>query len=132
MDEEINTNLLYPELSYQIVGILFSVYNEMGFGYQEKYYQKAISSKFKELNIIFREQFPVKISFDNNEIGKYFLDFIIEDKVILEIKKLDKFLRKDIEQTYAYLKATDKKLGILANFTKRGLQFKRIVNIRNS
>ena len=132
MDEEKDTNLIYPELSYQIVGILFAVYNEMGYGYQEKYYQKAIASKLKETNIIFQEQFPAKVNFNDNIIGKYFLDFIIEDKIILEIKKLDKFLRKDIEQTYAYLKATNLKLGILANFTKRGLQFKRIVNIRNS
>ncbi|MBI1866233.1 MAG: GxxExxY protein [Candidatus Staskawiczbacteria bacterium] len=124
-------DLLYPELSYQIIGILFEVYNKMGYGYQEKYYQKAISEKLKEINLPFREQFVVEITFNNNEIGKYFLDFIIENKIILEIKRMDKFFKKDIEQAYAYLKATNLKLGILANFTKRGLQFKRIVNLNS-
>ena len=124
-------DLLYPELSYQIIGILFEVYNKMGYGYQEKYYQKAISDKLKEINLPFREQFVVEIIFNGNEIGKYFSDFIIENKIILEIKRMDKFLKRDMEQAYAYLKATNLKLGILANFTKRGLQFKRIVNLNS-
>jgi len=122
-------DLLYPELSYQIIGVLFDVYNELGYGYQEKYYQRAISARFKEINLAFKEQVPVKIKFQGNEIGKYFLDFIIADKIALEIKKGDKFLKTDIDQLYAYLKATGLKLGILATFTKRGLQFKRIINL---
>lgn len=124
-------DLLYPKLSYQLIGILFDVYNKLGYGYQEKYYQKAISSRLKECGLTFKEQVPIKIEFSDKEIGRYFLDFMIEDKIILEIKKLDKFFRKDIDQTYAYLKATSLELGILANFTKKGVQFKRIINIRN-
>ncbi len=123
-----NTDLLYPELSYKIIGILFEVYNKMGYGYQEKYYQKAISLKLKESNLNFKEQYPVEIIFEDNKIGKYFLDFLIEDKIILEIKKLDKFLKSNFDQTYAYLKSTKLELGILANFTKNGLQYKRIIN----
>jgi GxxExxY protein len=56
-------DLLYPELSYQIIGVLFEVYNELGYGYQEKYYQKAVGNKFKEINISFKEQVPIKIIF---------------------------------------------------------------------
>ena len=123
-----NNDLLYPELSYKIIGILFDVYNKMGYGYQEKYYQRAVATKLKENNINFREQFPIEIIFDNNKIGKYFLDFLIEDKIILEIKKMDKFLKSNFDQTYAYLKSTKLELGILANFTKMGLQYKRIIN----
>ena len=122
-------DLLYPELSYQIIGVLFDVYNDLGYGYQEKYYQRATSARLKEINLSFEEQVPVKINFQGNEIGKYFLDFIIENKIALEIKKSDKFLKTDIDQIYAYLRATGLKLGILANFTKRGLQFKRIINL---
>ena len=123
-----NNDLLYPELSYKIVGILFDVYNKMGYGYQEKYYQKAICEKLKENHIIFKEQVPIKILFEDNKIGQYFLDFLIEDKIVLEIKKMDKFLKSNFDQTYAYLKSTKLELGILANFTKSGLQYKRIIN----
>jgi len=124
-------DLLYPELSYQIIGILFDVSNDMGYGYQEKYYQKAVSEKLKESNINFKEQFPINIVFNDNRIGRYFLDFLIEDKIILEIKKMDKFLKGNIDQTYAYLKSTNLKLGILANFTKKGIQYKRIINLNS-
>src|SRR5579863_8819208 len=123
-----NGDLLYPELSYKIIGTLFDVYNKMGYGYQERYYQKAISEKLKENNIAFKEQYPVEIMLDESKIGKYFLDFLIEDKIILEIKKVDKFLKSNITQTYGYLKSTKLELGILANFTRTGVQYKRIVN----
>lgn len=125
-------DLLYPQLSYQIIGILFDVSNSLEYGYQERYYQKAIAVKMKELNVNFQEQAPIKIKInDDSSLGIYFLDFIVEGKIVLEIKKEDKFLKKNIEQIFAYLKATNLKLGILANFTKKGLQFKRIVNINN-
>jgi len=73
---------------------LFDSYNDLG--YQEKYYQRAVSTRFKGINLSFKEQVSVKMIFQGNEIGKYFLDFIIEDKITLEIKKEDKFLKADI------------------------------------
>lgn len=124
-------DILYPELSYQIIGVLFDTYNSLGYGYQEKYYQKAVSALLQKLNISFKEQVPIEITFNNREIGKYFLDFIIKDGIILEIKKEDRFKKSNIDQIYAYLKATGLKLGILANFTKKGLQFKRIINLNS-
>lgn len=124
-------DLIYPELSYLIVGILFEVHTEMGYGYQEKYYQRALSYRLKEAKLNFQEQTPIEVNFDGNKIGKYFLDFLIDNKIALELKKGDKFLKTDIEQLYAYLKASKLKLGILVNFTKRGLQFKRIVNLHS-
>ncbi len=125
----IRADLMYSKLSYKIVGILFEVYNNLGPGFQEKYYQKAISVAFQEQRINFKEQFLISIKFKENKIGKYFLDFLVEDKIILEIKKGDRFSRRDIEQVYAYLKATNLKLGIIANFTNSGIKFKRIINL---
>ena len=67
------------------------------------------------------------IQFKNEIIGKYFLDYLIEDKVILEIKKEAKFSKKNIDQVNNYLKSFNKKLAILANFDKSGIKFKRLV-----
>ena len=64
------------------------------------------------------------LNYKNERVGNYFLDFLIENKIILEIKKDERFSRRHIEQVYSYLK-----LGIIANFTKSGLKFKRILNI---
>lgn len=122
-------NIIYPELSYKIVGILFDVYNNLGPGHKEKYYQKAVSKAFKGSNIVFQEQVHSPIIFQDENVGEYFLDFLINGKVVLEIKSGEKFLKQNISQVYSYLKSTNLKLGILANFTKDGLKFKRILNL---
>lgn len=66
---------------------------------------------------------------DNTLVAKGYMDFLVDDKVVVEIKKGERFLKSNIDQLYSYLKLTGKELGILANFTSRGLQFKRILNI---
>ena len=123
------SDLLYPELSYQIVGILFEVFNELGYQYQEKYYQRAISRSLKQLNIPFSEQIGVPILFKGQRIGRYVFDFLIDGKIVLEIKRGDRFTPQDIKQTVAYLKRSGLKLGILARFSSKGLKFKRIINL---
>ncbi|KKS65826.1 MAG: hypothetical protein UV40_C0025G0002 [Parcubacteria group bacterium GW2011_GWA1_42_7] len=122
-------DLLYKELSYKIIGVLYDVFNELGYGYQEKYYQKAIALALKEKEIKFKEQVYIPLKFKDNIIGKYFLDFLIEDKLILEIKKGDKFHKSTITQIFAYLKSFNIKLGVIANFTKNGIKIKRIINL---
>lgn len=122
-------DLVYPELSYEIIGTLFDVFNELGFGYHERHYQRATSELLKEKGIKFEEQVYLPLNFKNKIIGKYFLDFIIEDKVILEIKKDAKFSKKHIDQVNNYLKFADKRLAILANFDRDGVKFRRLVNL---
>lgn len=122
-------NIIYKELSYKIVGILFEVYNELGYGYQEKYYQKAIEVAFAKAGIKYRSQCPYKIRYKGEIIGRYFIDFIVEDKIVLEIKKGNYYSRKNFEQVTAYLKITGLKLAIIANFTSDGVKFKRVLNI---
>lgn len=63
-------DLVYPELSYQFVGILFDVYNELGFGYSEYHYQKAIAELFREKGVKFQEQVYIPINFKDKIIGK--------------------------------------------------------------
>jgi GxxExxY protein len=125
----VKKDLVYPELSYQIVGVLFEVYKQLGSKYQEKYYQKAIAVELKKSGLTFTEQTRIPLNYKETPIGSYVLDFIIENKIALEIKKNDNFSYKNIEQVVAYLKALNLKLGILANFTHKGLFYKRILNI---
>lgn len=122
-------DLVYPELSYKIVGILFDVHNELGYGYSESHYQKAIAIALAEKSIRFKEQVYMPTYFRDKIVGKYFLDYLIEDKIILEIKKDSRFSKKHIDQVNYYLKSSDKRLAILANFDKDGVKFKRLVNL---
>lgn len=121
-------NLLYPGLSYEILNVLFEVFKKLGDGYLEKVYQKAIASELRKREIKFTEQLPAKVEINGEVIARYYLDFLIEEKIVLEIKKDKNFDRTNITQVYSYLKATKLKLGILANFTKQGVKYKRIVN----
>ena len=123
--------VIYKKLSYQVVGVLFEVYNELGYGYKEKYYQKAIALLLKEKGIPFKEQLMYKVRFRNKNIGNQFLDFLIDDKIILEIKRGNYFSKHNIQQVKQYLKITNKKLAILANFTDKGVKTIRILNINN-
>ena len=124
-------DLIYPELSYQIIGILFEVHNELGPGHHEKYYQRAIAKGLEKCKLSFQEQVYIPLTFKNENIGSYYLDFLIEDKVVLEIKKGDRFSKRHINQILSYLKTKNLKLGIIANFGADGVKFKRIININS-
>ena len=121
------TRILYKQLSYKIIGICFEAYNELGGGYQEKYYQKALRHLLKSNNIQFKEQVKSEINFKNHNLGRYFVDFLIENKIVLEIKATGHFTGRDIKQVLGYLQKTGLDLGILVGFTKQGVIFKRIL-----
>ncbi len=122
-------DLIYPELSYQIVGVLFSVGTEFGYSHKESFYQKAIVEGLRLAGLKFQEQTPARLYYQGKFIGIYYFDFLIENKIILEIKAKSHFSLKDISQLYSYLKAQKLKLGLLAYFTKSGVRFKRVVNL---
>jgi len=123
-------DLIYPDLCYRVIGALFEVYNSLGYGYKELYYQRAIANNFSFHQLPHRREVPAVVKFRNKIIGKISFDFLIDEKLILEIKKTDRFSRGEIEQVSGYLKASGLKLGIIAHFTKSGIKFKRILNLR--
>lgn len=123
-----NSKLVYPELSYILMGVLFEVHNKLGTKYQEKHYQRAIEIKLKELKIPHQRELKVEVKFDGEELGDFYVDFIVADKIILEIKKVWRITDSDVKQVLRYLKATGLKLGIIANFKYKRLQFRRVLN----
>lgn len=123
-----HTKILFPEESYQIMGAVFQVFKELGYGFQEKYYHRALATVFKSLHIAFAQEVYHPILFREKIIGRYFIDFLINNKIALEIKVGREFYPKDWKQLAAYLKAKNLPLGILLLFTKDGVRFKRIAN----
>jgi len=122
--------VIYKELSYEIIRILFDVYNNFGYGYQEKYYQKALEVEFQKMGMKYKSQCPYRIRYKGKILGRCFIDFIIDDKIVLEIKRGNHFCKRDFDQVIGYLKASGLKLGILAIFSPTGLRFKRVLNIK--
>ena len=121
-------DLIYPELSYKLVGLAYNVHNELGHGHLEKIYQKAYAKELKDSNIKFAEQLSYKVIYKEEIIGNNFVDFMIEDKIIIELKRSDFYSKKYIDQISNYIKVSGFKLALLINFTSKGVQIKRIVN----
>ena len=122
------SEIIYKDLSYKIVGILFGVVKELGSSYKEKYYQRAIEISLKKQNISFTREQKVDILIEGENIGHHFVDFVIENKLILEIKKGNVFRMADIKQVLMYLKSTNFRLGLLAYFGNSGVKVKRVIN----
>lgn len=123
-----NKKIIYKDLSYKIVGILFKVYTKLGGRYQEKYYQRAIEEELKKEKIRYKKEIYVDLLYNEKKIGKYVLDFLINNKVVLEIKTVSKLKPEDFRQVLGYLKSKKLELGILANFRGKKVVFKRILN----
>jgi len=121
-------DLVYPELSYQIIGCSFDVHNEIGGGHHEKYYQRALCEAFKKKRIKFKQQVYFPLYYDGKIIGQRYIDFLVEDKIIVELKKGNRYSKKHIDQVLNYMKSSNIKLAILINFGLNEVSFRRIVN----
>lgn len=124
----IMAKLVHPELSYKIMGILFEVHNRLGNGFEEKYYQRAVEKLFKLNEMNYSKELKADISFEGDRIGKYFLDFLVDDKIIVELKTVSELLPIHFRQIRSYLKVKNLQLGILVNFRSKKLTYKRILN----
>lgn len=118
-------DLLYSDLSYKVRGCVFKVYNTLGFGHKESVYHKALAMEFKKNNVVYKEEVSIDVVYENEKVGIYRPDFIIDSKILIEIKAVE-FMSKDpeIQMTY-YLKGTNYKLGLLINFRSNKLDIRR-------
>lgn len=129
-----NPKIVLPKLSYEIMGILFKVHNGLGPTFLEKYYQRAVEKELKKAELSYQCEFAIELLYDGESIGRYFLDFVIEDKVVLELKAKRSYHPKFFKQVLAYLRSSGLPLAILANFRSERLDYKRIINpdLKNS
>lgn len=120
--------IIYPILSYKINGVLYRVHNELGRYCNEKQYCDAIENHFNKLQISNRREIALPPSFEGETKGRNRVDFLVEEKIILEIKAKRFITKEDYYQVMRYLKALNKKLGVIVNFRDRVLKPKRIIN----
>ena len=113
--------------TYQINAAIFEVNRKLGPGFLEKVYENALLVESKERGLRAQNQAPINVNYKGKEVGEYFADLIVEDKVIVEVKAIDSLQKVHEAQILNYLKATGFKVGLLVNFTYPEAQIKRFV-----
>ena len=114
--------------TFTIIGAAMEVHKELGSGFLEAVYQEALEREFTYQEILYKSQPPVRIKYKGEPLKKkYEPDFICYDKVIVEIKAMDKLSSNEHAQIINYLKASELKVGLLINFGAKSLEHKRFV-----
>jgi len=126
-DIKFQPQFLYSELSYKVRGCFFTVYNTLGFGHKESVYQRALEEEFKNQKVPFERQKHLPILYNSKKVAEYIPDFVIDEKIIVEIKALEYLPQKLVVQLVYYLKGTNYKLGFLVNFGSTKLEIIRRV-----
>jgi GxxExxY protein len=119
---------LYKDLTYKILGCCFEVYNELGYGFLEKVYQKALFEELRLKSIKAKMEKPITVYYKEINVGDYKADILVEDKIILELKAEKTYNKIHEAQLINYLKATSIKVGYLINFGQKKVAFERFAN----
>ena len=106
----------HEEITEKIIGAAYSVYNYFGFGFVEKVYENALAIEMRKKGLDFKQQVPIKVHYNNDIAGDYVADFLVEEKVLLEIKAVKKLENAHHVQIIHYLKALRLEVGLLLNF----------------
>ena len=104
------------------------VHSNLGYGFLERVYENALMLLYRREGIEAKQQNPIKVYFEREVVGDYLADILVEDKVILELKVVDKITEVHIAQVFNYLKATSLRLAIIINFGKKRLEYERLGN----
>ena len=113
------SSILHKELTGSILKLFYEVYNELGHGFLEKVYQNALYTELKKNGFEVESQKQIKVYYKNVEVGEYYADLIVNDKVILELKATEAITEAHEFQLLNYLKSTNIEVGLLLNFGKK-------------
>ena len=119
-------SFLHGELTEKIIGACFEVSNELGAGFLESVYQKALVIALREKNLKVEAEVPIPVKFRVRSVGDYFADQLVEDCVIVELKAVEALAPEHQAQVINYLKASDFEFGLLVNFGRPKIEYRRL------
>ncbi len=111
-----NKDFKYKELTERIIEIFYRVYNKLGYGFLEKVYENAMMKEFETEGISATSQSAINVVYEDEIIGEYFADILVDNKVIVEIKASKRLAVENEAQFLNYLKATEIEVGLLLNY----------------
>jgi len=122
------SELIYKEESYAIIGRCMEVHNELGHGFSEIIYKDALEIEFTEYDISYEREKEYLVYYKRKLLKrKYNADFVVFDKIILEVKCVKTLTDEDVSKAINYLKVSGNKLALLVNFSREKLEYKRII-----
>lgn len=123
-------NLLFPTESYYLLGLCYQIQNTLGPNQKERQYSDALELLLQKDGKNFRREFEIKIPFGDGEIGGNIVDFLFEDKILVDLKAKQYITKEDYRQIVRYLEASGLLLGILINFHGNKVTYKRVINLK--
>jgi GxxExxY protein len=118
----------HQEITHKIIGCAMEVHRQLGVGFQEYIYHRAMENEFKLQQVSFISEFDIKIFYKGSPIGLRRVDFLVEKVIPVEIKALSQLTDTNLAQAKNYLEAGGIEIGLLLNFGASSLQFKRLIN----
>lgn len=117
----------YKELTEKIIGCAYHVYNKMGFGFLESVYEKCMLIELRKTGLNAESQKPITVYYEDEIVGEFVADIIVNDTIILELKSLRRIIKAHEVQLVNYLVATGKPAGLILNFGESKVDVKRKV-----
>ena len=118
----------HVELTREIIGSFYDVYNQLGYGFLEKVYENALFLELCKKGLKVEPQKPIQVYYHQQVIGEYFADLVVDSKVIVEIKAVKTLAQQHEAQLLNYLKATTYEVGLLLNFGPQAQRKRKVYN----
>src|SRR5688572_26410488 len=120
--------LKHADITEKIIGCAMQVHRKMKAGYSELIYSRCLAIEFDKIPLAYKKELELPIWYDEVVVGKRRVDFMVVDKIVVEIKAISELTDKEVNQALNYLENHRKEVGPLINFGSKSLQFKRIIN----
>lgn len=120
--------MLYEDVIKKILEACFEVSNELGIGYLESVYEKALLIALRQKGLKAENQVPLQVKFRGEVVGEFFVDILVENKILIELKVANGLSKENYAQTINYLKATEIEIGLLINFGTPKIEYRRFTN----
>lgn len=122
------SQIIYKNESYFVIGLCMDIHNELGKGFSEAVYSDALEIELKSNGVPFQKEVKFDIIYKGEKLKHhYYADYLIDGKIILELKAVERINNGHIKQTLNYLAASKMKLGLIVNFGEAGLAYKRVI-----
>jgi GxxExxY protein len=128
MTVPVHPNIPHQDVTYKIIGAAMRVHNRLTPGLRERHYQRDLTAEMREAGLTVSEEHHLELYDDDRWLGRLYLDHLVEDCVVVEVKAFSHLLtNEEVAQVICYLAATGLKVGLLINFGRKRLEYRRIL-----